>query len=259
MTREEFRAKVRAKQIQQMCVERDITWLTHFTRIENLNEILKGGLLSRKQLASDGRDFHFNDSYRVDTHTDAICLNVSFPNYRLFYRFRKSIASEVDESHWVVFLLDVKIMWELDCAFCDENAAANRVSRIPLENRKESRALEGLFEEEIHFDTRAISRQLLAISKNYTTNPQAEILVFDQIAPEYIKKVVFYNHIVLRRWQSSNLATNTQKSSVVDDFYFAPRADYLHWRFDTSEAYDSDEPKPNVEDDTTFDDDERPF
>ena len=254
MKRKAFRAKVRAKRIQNFCVEREITSLTHFTRVENLNGILGEGLLSREQLKHNDRDFHFNDCDRADTHLDSICLNVSFPNYKLFFRFRKGRTSEADESHWIVLLLDAKIMSELNCAFCNENAAANSVRCIPLENRKEFRALESLFEDKLYYGTREIVRQSLAIPNNYTTNPQAEILVFDRISPEYIKKIVFYDYTILSRWQS-----NTLVSTVVDKFYFKYRHDYSHWQFDISEAYDSDESKANVEDDMPFDDDDIPF
>ena len=213
-------------------------------------------MLSRDQLKSDDRSFYFNDRYRSDTHTDAICLNVSFPNYKLFYRFRRSIVSEVDESHWVVLLLDATLLWELDCAFCEENAAASRVRSIALETKKKPDALESLFRENFHFGNQVISRKSLEIPINFTTNPQAEILVFGRINPRYIKEIVFFNDYTLRRWQPINLTTNIQKSAAYNygKNYFAPRVDFSHWKSGDSDANDINESKPNSEADITFDD-----
>jgi hypothetical protein len=125
-------------QIRRICNRHCITTLVHFTRIENLRSILQNGLLNRSLLETRGQQFFCNDSDRVDGHPEAICLSISFPNYRMFYSIRKQKekAEEVKDSQWVVLLLDAKVLWELDCAFCQENASSNAVRHIPLEDRK---------------------------------------------------------------------------------------------------------------------------
>ena len=68
---------------------------------------MQSGLLSRRQLDSQEGNFYFNDSDRYDEQKDAICLSLSFPNYKMFYSIRetrKKIAG-VDHSQWVVLLL----------------------------------------------------------------------------------------------------------------------------------------------------------
>lgn len=106
----------RASQIQQFCVERDITLLCHFTRIENLHSILQQGLLGRNLLETRRQQFLFNDHDRVDGHKEAICLSISFPNYQMFYSIReeKKETQEANDSQWVVLLLDAKVLWELE-------------------------------------------------------------------------------------------------------------------------------------------------
>ena len=245
----------KATQIETFCAERNITTLTHFTRIENLSSILQSGLLSRRQLDSQEGNFYFNDSDRYDEQKDAICLSLSFPNYKMFYSIRetrKKIAG-VDHSQWVVLLLDVEVLWELDCAFCRENASSNRVRRIPLEDRKGPDALRSLFQEEFYDDTKVIWRQSLAIPAHYPTNPQAEILVFDKIPSKHINTIVFLDRFTLRQWNSDNPATYTQEFCTDTDYYYFYRQDYEFWKGDSSDSDDNALPENiPVDDDIPF-------
>ena len=80
--------------IQQICEERGITTLIHFTRIENLQNILQEGLLGRSFLEERRQEFLFNDNDRADGHKEAVCLSISFPNYQMFYRIREKKRKE---------------------------------------------------------------------------------------------------------------------------------------------------------------------
>lgn len=215
------RKRQRKRQIQQICIERDIITLCHFTRIDNLSSILQKGLLSRSHLETSGQQFLFNDPDRFDGHTDAICLSISFPNYKMFYRYR------TEHSQWVVLLLDAKVLWELDCAFCQENASSNAVRHIPLKGRKETDALKNMFVE----DYRTINRQSLQIPSGYPTNPQAEVLVFNAISDRYINEVHFWGKIAFDRWWSSNSPTfSGGRRYCPNQEYFRYRCDYKKWQ-----------------------------
>ena len=187
LTEEEPAYQNRASQIQQICTERSITTLVHFTRIENLRDILHEGLLDHQSLLKKhGQQFAPNDRKRLDRHKEAICLSISFPNYQLFNRFsRPNEGSPPDYSQWVVLLLDAKALWELDCAFCQENAASNVVRYISLAERKKPDALKNMFVD-VCRDTKGnvYQRQSLQIPDHYPTHPQAEVLVFDRIRTE---------------------------------------------------------------------------
>lgn len=184
--------------IKQFCMTRDIHTLIHFTHISNLPSILSNGLISRGNLEQDMRGkFRFNDEYRYDKCRNAICLSISFPNYKMFYSYNNKAQHE-----WVVIELSSSILWELDCAFCHENAASTSVTTIPLEQRKSFSALEKMFD----------SQAYGVLPKNYTKSPQAEVLVFDKIPPQYIKNILF----------KFNKGTNI----FCDDKYFKPRQDY---------------------------------
>ncbi len=213
----------RTANIKQICHDRGIKILVHFTHIENLCRILEEGLLSRETLETIRDPLkkppRFNDQDRLDKHPEAICLSIGFPNYKMFYRYRSK-----NPSQWVVLLLDAKLLWELDCVFCQENAASNTVRNIPLENRKHPDALNNMFKEYY----RTISRQSLSIPDHYPTYPQAEVLVCNPIPVAYIKKVHFCEKTALEQWYSQNSGMDT-KIFVVSKQYFHPRYDWKVW------------------------------
>ena len=70
--------------------ERRIDTLIHFTRLENLASILSYGLLSRRAIATDPRvgRVRTNEPELPEAWRDMISLNISFPNYRLFYQMQ---------------------------------------------------------------------------------------------------------------------------------------------------------------------------
>ena len=225
----------RTSNIKQICHDRGIKILVHFTRIENLRRILGEGLLSRNTLERQlDQQPIFNDQNRLDNHREAICLSIGFPNYQMFYK----CASE-NQSQWVVLLLDVKVLWELNCAFCQENAASNTVRNIPLKNRKSPDALNNMFKEYY----RTISRQSLSIPSDYPTHPQAEVLVFTPIPVAYIKKVHFCEETTLKQWRSNNSEMDIG-IFWADKKYFSPRFDWKVWQSDNSDDIPEVYPEP---------------
>ncbi len=66
--------------IKQICHDRGIKILVHFTHIENLRRILEEGLLSRETLETIRDPLkkppRFNDQDRYDNHREAICLSI---------------------------------------------------------------------------------------------------------------------------------------------------------------------------------------
>lgn len=211
----------RSKQIADFCSTKGIVNLIHFTRLENLKRILQQGLINRKELSSlpESECPIFNDPVRLDGHKEAVCLSISFPNYQMFYRLNKERMDE-----WGILLLNSSILWELDCAFCQTNAAASNISKIPLGERKTFEALVQMFN-----DGENISRYELAIPTNFPTNPQAEVLVFDKIPAKYIRCVNFRSISTMKAWQNLNLCPENI-SFVASDTYYKPRHDWAKWQ-----------------------------
>ena len=252
----------RAFQIQQICKERGITTLCHFTRIENLQSILQRGLLGRNFLETQGEQFLFNDHDRADRCPEASCLSIGFPNYQMSYSIReqKKKTEGVNEAQWIVLLLDAKVLWELGCAFCQRNAAHKTVSSIPLTDRQKPKALKGMFE-----DFYDIKRQNLSIPKDYPTHPQAEVLVFDPIPMPYIKVIHFWDADAQESWLSSNIGAD-HETSCTNRYYFQPRCDYKVWRpanFDNEgiplSYFNSDDDDDKPDQDPDFNEDDIPF
>lgn len=169
--------------IQEIVQERNITKLFHFTHSDNLASIIENGLLSRSDLDDEGDDYDFNDSDRIDGHLDAICLSVSFPNAKMFYKYRR-----LKPGNWVVLEVDPSVLWTKDCAFYPTNAASNNVRFNDLKLMKGAEAFSALFASEVYGTTRDDY-----LTAQYTTDVQAEVLVFEKIDPSYIVKYIHPN------------------------------------------------------------------
>lgn len=183
--------------------------------------------------ASQIRQFLWNDPDRADGHKEAVCLSISFPNYQMFYSIRESEKTKgVKDSQWVILLLDPKVLWELDGAFCQRNAAHKTVSSIPLEDRRKPEALKGMFEDFYnirHQDLQIPDPYLMHPKAAYPTHPQAEVLVFAPIPVQFIKAIHFWHETTLEKCRNSSAESYSQMLSV-NQQYFTYRTDYEVWR-----------------------------
>lgn len=197
---------------------RKIKVIWHFTRQENLPNILATGLKSRAQLEVEGECVVFNDALRLDGNKNAICASVSFPNYKMFYRLRQ----ENPDVDWVVLALRPEILWLKDCAFCVENAASASVTAIQLAARKTVGAFETMFNE---VDGKP-SRSKLRLSNSCPTNPQAEVLIFDHIERENIFGVACETKALRDKLRVAYPDVEIEKMRA----FFKYRPDFEHWR-----------------------------
>lgn len=212
-------------EIQKFIEERGVTSLLHFTKVTNVPGILAHGLLGRDTLAKCGIEAQVNDQYRYDRVSDAICASISFPNYKMFYGLQQS-NPELD---WAVLRISPKILWEAQCAYCARNAASNEVTCTPVEDRTGLSALKSMFED-IAPD---VERASLGIPNNYTTDPQAEVLILTPVDPSYILSV---NVNVKGRVKDMAAVEKLFKPYFYkfkffhDASLFTYRKDYEHWR-----------------------------
>jgi hypothetical protein len=211
----------REEAIRQICRKQNIQQLIHFTHIDNLSNILRFGLVGRDKISEllDPAKVKINDEIRIDGYPEAVCLSISFPNYRMFYLYHQKFPAD-----WVVLALRPEILWKFDCAFCRENAASNNVRNVPIHVRKESQSLEEMFA-----DIGDVQRSQLKIPDWFTTNPQAEVLVFERIYPRYIQKVYFYDYQSMNNWFRANPNVDPNLLAVERD-YFSARSDYRFWQ-----------------------------
>lgn len=220
----------RAENIKKSVSDKGIKFLCHFTSINNLNSILDNGLLSREVLNEIEQPFDFNDEYRLDRYESAICLSVMFPNYKMFYKLRQ--LKENKNKQWCVLALYPSILWKKDCAFCSDNAASSSSRNKNLDDRKTSDAFEQMFCES--FKSRYISDSLItygirakcSLASYYPTNPQAEVLCFDEISTDFIGGVAFNNRDIMNVYKEKYPNTKMKIMSSL----FRGRDDYLEWK-----------------------------
>lgn len=200
--------------IKNFIETREIENLFHFTKAENLHSILKYGLLSRQTLSVRGINYLYNDDNRLEGRLDANCVSIEFPNYRMFYKYRQ-VNPGVE---WCVIALDPSILYKKNCLFSKENAASN--NEVSLENKCKSgvSGLRRLYENDE-------LRNQLQLCNSFTTNPQAEILVLEDIGVEYIKDIYFRNTPINFKY---NLYPDF--SFYICQELFDARLDYEYWR-----------------------------
>lgn len=196
---------------------RSIDYIWHFTRIENVDSILANGLIPRATLEAQRVAVAYNDSYRMDGQRAANCLSIGHPNYKMFYSLRCQNSSQA----WVVLAFKSDILWIKDCAFCHENAASNNVTAIPIQNRKGIAAFRGMFDPVAGKP----DRETLKLPDNCPTNPQAEILVFETIEPQYIAAVITPD----KQTEQALKARHPNFNFLYHRAFYSARLDYEYW------------------------------
>lgn len=178
--------------------ERRIKQLVHFTRCENIGMILDRGLLSITDLEMERTEAIRNDALRLDGKPGAICLSISSPNHRMFYKYR----CENRDTEWAVLRLKPEILWELDCMFYEMNAADHRMRHRARSETQGPNSFSALFG-----DVGGVRPSRLKLS--YPTNAQAEVMVMEPIDPSYILSVGFETQESHRRWSHLTEGVNT--------------------------------------------------
>lgn len=216
--------------IKEIITDKKIENLVHFTRIENLKSILSFGIIP----VSLQKKFNVlsicNDNQRYDTKLDCTSHSITFPNYKLFYKFRQSYPW----SSWVVIVLNKDILFSDTniVYFCSTNAARVVPKYKNIDCLCNANALEDMFEEKTSTsEEKIIHRSSLSIEKNMTTDPQAEVLISDIIDKKYIDCVVFEDESEKYNYISENKQNLLEKYDCrVIPKFFNRRNDYKYWQ-----------------------------
>lgn len=192
------RTQQEIRDIQEVVANKEIPYLVHFTRLENLTSILTNGLYPRAEIDKSKTDMDHplfwgnakitNDQIRVDYKPAYNCASISFPNCRMFYKYRQQ-----QNSSWAVLILHPKILWEKDCLFYSTNAASSTVSSFPKEQFSTVRALENMFD----------GRRDTWLQPHDPTDVQAEIMIYGIIEPTYIHCCLFENSEVIDKYSQA--------------------------------------------------------
>lgn len=144
-------------------LNRGVKYLYHFTRISNLQSILDYGVLPINDLQAANIKYLKNDPLRNDDNLNATSISVSFPNHKLFYKFRKSKSTP--ENRWCVLEIDVEVLNEVAYKCYKHNAARNDTP------------------------TCTISDMFGNSSNEYPEDVQAEIMIQGAIPSPYIETI----------------------------------------------------------------------
>lgn len=209
------------RKIMDFCRERGITEVVHFTHSDNLPSIFEHGLLSVNDLKDRGIEYRFNDQHRIEGMGNAICLSISFPNYKMFFKYKEYSKS------FVVISLHPRLLWELKCIFCPSNASSTEVLRLLRHHREQLTGLSGL--ENMFSETPLrnpnIRRSRLNIPPHYTTDPQAEVLCLEPIPCSYIQAIYHDGCPNL----DEKVGDKWRHLLKQDSRYFGPREDWAYW------------------------------
>lgn len=162
--------------IQKVIEKRGIKFLVHFTRLENLDNILRNGIIPRSNMKDEfikenSGKYIYNDHHRLDGKCGYSCLSIGFPNHLMFYKLR----IDNPNSKWAVIGLSTEILLNYDCLFYPCNAARGDVSHQDISNYQGAKAFDAMFQNDL----------------NYPQDVQAEVMVKGIIEPKYIRGCAF--------------------------------------------------------------------
>jgi hypothetical protein len=207
--RQREEAARREESIRQIVNRRNITKIVHFTHVDNLASIFERGILPRKDLCDNNIQFVQNDVQRLDKRTYATSVSISFPNYKMFHKYKYG-----NEQHYAVLEVDSSVLWENHCLFCHTNAASNPIRTQCDKQLASPESLEGMFEG---------GRRNVCLQSCDPTDPQAEVLVMGIIQSD---KIMQCN---VSRNAFNNLC-HLDNRVQWDDHYFEPRCDWSDWQ-----------------------------
>jgi hypothetical protein len=199
---------------------RNIEYLVHFTPISNLPSILSNGIQSLDFLNANNIPYIYNDSERIEGYKNSISLSITFPNYSMLSKYR---IYEQPTKDMALIFLDPSILWTLNCAFFYTNAAKKVFKNTFLSQYKSFAAWQHMFGLTIG----KINRNLLNLTPEFTTDPQAEVLCFDSISPKLIKAILFDSQLSFNK--ISQRLPDIENLYFIEPpyYYFLPRYDHF--------------------------------
>lgn len=206
-------------EIRRLVAEREIQFLVHFTRTENLAGIVEHGIMPRAILT---QEFHPNDAMRLDGFPEASSLSLGFPNYLMFYRYRCIYPN----ANWAVIFLPTDVLVDVPCLFFPTNAANGKFRNANDDAIEHKMGVEGLAA--LFSDQPPGVREERGLPARASTDPQAEVLAFSTIAPERIRAVRLLRHdpdtaaLLRGRLPLAKVAVGGK--------HFERRADYRFWQ-----------------------------
>lgn len=198
---------------QRECVEylksRKVKYLVHFTPVENLKFIFDEGICPRTEQQHAAV---WTDEWRLDGHTDCSCFSISYPNYSMLYQKRKNQGM----NRFAILLVDCDALLELSndsVAYFPTNAAEARNRHESFEDHTGIEALQEMFADGVISKNTLIKRSAQGLTSEYTTNPQAEMLIRGIVPAKYIRGMVICD------WSTENCIPSnaSERTDIICD------------------------------------------
>ena len=202
--------------------ERGVKYLVHFTVVDNLPGIMENGIVPRAAVPETAICL---DEDRLDQMTDCSCFSLSFPNYRMFYL--KRIQNR--RKNFAVLLIDLEALRDLsydDMYFFPSNAAEHTYKKRKG-SMKGISAARRLFAKRFT-DENSTRMRAENLPREYTTNPQSEVMIRGIIPSKYIHEIQVLDRACLQE-ENSRLPIDAYSKIRVTDFNFKERIDGNLW------------------------------
>ena len=177
--------------VQEIIEQRGLTTLFHFTTIENYISILERKFIySRSKVEelcalNDGfytGDFVDSmDQQRLDGLRDYINLSLSRPNWYLLKQYKERL--DLLDFDWCILEIDIAPILDEKTLYSVCNAASTIAKRYGVKSG--ASGLKNLFISEVCSHHNTYTRR--GIPSHFTTDIQAEILVYDKISIDHIR------------------------------------------------------------------------
>ena len=229
INKKDFNEKAKEEvSFKKIVIEKKIESLFHFTTEKNLLSILDNGIVPVNMHVSMNIYSEHNDHQRMDNKLDYSSISISFPNYKLFWNFREIYKN----TNWGVLLISPDLLFSESnyFLFYDKNAASgpnNLKSEKELNTFNSFKNMFGPYKEN---KDKIVEREELDIPDNYTTNPQAEILVKGIISPSFIREVHFYEDVNNNETIHLYKKKHPEIIFSLNNYYFKPRKDWHFWK-----------------------------
>ena len=202
---------------------REVKSLIHFTVSDNLSSIFEKGIIPRDQLDESA---YVLDEQRLDGECDGSCFTLSFPNYKMFYKYRTTSQDKT------FVILGVKIDYvqalrKEQIAFYPANAAMTGL-RDTFETHQGIESLKKMFSDHPLGCKDNYHRSESNLPDCYTTNPQAEVIIKATVPPEYIWRVYVESQSDARKVKR---VLEEEYHDIVQVYpeLFDHRMDYIWW------------------------------
>ena len=190
--------------VERCIAVRNLTKLYHFTAVENIASILRYGILSRKVLEERCINYIANDDMRLEHRLSHINCSLEYPNNTLLWKYKSNSNNE-----FCLFEIDIQILKDRQWAKCCPFNAAKYAGGMILQIKDI---------EELFYEPRPAT-----LPPNFTTDKQAEVLIYKIIPLKYINRIIFQNDFVANTYR--NIIAAYGIKTIVDDKLFDVRQD----------------------------------